>query len=145
MPQIQESTIIYADRDRLWALMTTPQDILQWFVGLDTLEASADYPAAGSSQNWTYKVMGLEFKGANTVTESVPGEAIHYSLSGLMTGTMNYDLREAVGGGIQLDVHIDYQMSGGLLGKLAEPVVHQMNAGNARKSIQNLKNLAEAT
>ena len=34
-------------------------------------------------------------------------------------------------------------LSGGVLGKIAEPVVHQTNAGNLKKSLANLKKLAE--
>jgi hypothetical protein len=142
MPNVKEGILISADRDTLWSLLTTPGSILQWYEGLETLEATPDYPAVGSVMRWTYKVGGIEFKGTHTVLSITPGAAISYKLEGLIMGTENWRVSETRGG-LQLDVENTYTMSGGVLGKLAEPVVHQMNLSNAKKSLAKLKQMAE--
>ncbi len=142
MPNVKEGILIGADRDTLWSLLTTPDSILQWYEGLDSLEATPDYPAIGSVMRWTYKVGGLEFKGTHTVRSITPGAVIGYQLDGLITGMETWRVSETQGG-LRLDVENTYTMSGGVLGKLAEPVVHQMNLGNAKKSLATLKKMAE--
>lgn len=143
MPKFSDSTTINVSAEQLWGYLTTREDILQWFEGLDTLQLSADYPAVGATQTWTYKVMGVEFKGKNTVTTSLPGARITYQMEGLMNGTMDYQITP-VSEGVKLEFEVDYTISGGVLGKLAEPVAHQMNVGNGKKSLENLKRLAES-
>jgi uncharacterized protein YndB with AHSA1/START domain len=142
MPNFKDSVQIRTDRQTLWSLLTTVSSILQWYEGLDTLEATADYPAPGSTLKWTYKVAGIEFKGTQTVLAATPGEVIRYQLDGLISGTQDWRITETPSG-LQLEVDVTYSMSGGVLGKLAEPVVHQMNVSNGKKSLSNLKQLAE--
>lgn len=142
MPNFKDSVQIRTDRQTLWSLLTTVSSILQWYEGLDTLEETADYPAPGSALKWTYKVAGIEFKGTQTVLAVTPGEVIRYQLDGLITGTQDWRISESPSG-LQLTVDVTYSMSGGVLGKLAEPVVHQMNVSNGKKSLSNLKQLAE--
>jgi hypothetical protein len=67
---------------------------------------------------------------------------IRYQLDGLITGTQDWRITETPSG-LQLNADVTYTMSGGILGKLAEPMVHQMNVSNGKKSLSNLKQLAE--
>jgi uncharacterized membrane protein len=143
MPDFKDSVQIRTDRQTLWSHLTTVNSILQWYEGLDSLEATSDYPSPGSSLKWTYKVAGIEFKGTQTVLAVTPGEVIRYQLDGLITGTQDWQITETPSG-LQLEVDVTYLMSGGILGKLAEPVVHQMNVNNGKKSLSKLKQLAEA-
>lgn len=142
MPTITESGVISASRERVWDLLTNADAILQWFEGLDTVVLSPNYPEAGATLDWTYKVMGIEFKGTNTSIAADPGSLISLKMDGLMSGQMDYRLTDTPDG-TRLELEVEYRMSGGALGKLAEPVVHRMNAGNAKKSLDNLKALAE--
>jgi carbon monoxide dehydrogenase subunit G len=142
MAHLSESITVNASRETIWSLLTTPAKILQWFVGLDTVNASADYPAVGSYIEGAYKVMGIELKAKQTVTAMTPGEAIHYQLEGIVSGAQHWDVTPA-GDGLQITVTMDYTMSGGVLGRVAEPAVHQVNLANAKKSLENIKQLAE--
>jgi uncharacterized protein YndB with AHSA1/START domain len=142
MAHANDSIVINTDPETLWSLLTVPDQILQWTEGVDTINATADYPNKGSSFAWTYKVAGLNLKGTYRVTEVTPGEKIHYTIEGFVNGTQDWDLSQS-GKAIKVDVVTDYEMSGGVLGKIAEPVVHQTNAGNLKKSLANLKKMAE--
>lgn len=142
MAHLSESIMVNASSETIWSLLTTPGKILEWFVGLDTVNASADYPAVGSHVEGAYKVMGIELKATQTVTAMTPGTAIHYQLEGIVSGTQNWTVTPA-GGGHQVTVEMNYNMSGGVLGRLAEPAVHQVNLTNAKKSLENIKQLAE--
>ncbi|GAB4544924.1 MAG: hypothetical protein OHK0023_02430 [Anaerolineae bacterium] len=142
MPQLSESIVIHADRAKIWQLLTTPSDILRWFAGLDSLDAAPNYPAVGSTITGAYKVMGIELKATQTVIAATEGESLRYTLEGVVNGTQNWSLN-ATDNGVELTMAMDYSMSGGVLGKLAEPAVHSVNVTNAKKSLESLKMLAE--
>jgi uncharacterized protein YndB with AHSA1/START domain len=143
MARLTESTTINASRETIWHLLTTPGYIVQWFVGLDAVNATADYPAVGSRIEGGIKVLGIELESRQTVTTMTPGEAIEYRLEGVVSGTQNWRVEE-VGGGYQVTVDMEYSLTGGVLGRVAEPAVHQINVQNGRQSLVNLKGMAEA-
>jgi carbon monoxide dehydrogenase subunit G len=142
MQHISESVSINATPSAVWTLLTTPDLILKWFAGIDTIQASPDYPAVGSQISGSYKVMGIELKATQTVQALQPNSAIHYTLEGLVNGTQRWEIAET-GSGVTLSMSMDYSMSGGVLGKLAEPAVHQVNLNNAKQSLANIKAMAE--
>ncbi len=142
MPTAKERITIRTDRDTLWALLTAPDQILQWYAGVDSMKSTPNFPAVGSSLEWTHKVMGVELKGTNTVQEIKPGALVRYQLSGMITGTWDWRVTEGAGG-LELETEADYKIGGGVLGKIAEPVFHQTNVANARKSLENVKKMAE--
>jgi uncharacterized protein YndB with AHSA1/START domain len=143
MRNFKASILIHASKDDIWALLTTPDRFLSWFVGLDTCQASPNFPQVGGSLAWTYKLLAAELHGTNTLTEVKPGEVLRYRLAGLMNGTMDYVLSETPDG-VRVEFSTSYTMSGGVLGKFAEPIAHQTNVENAKKSLVNLKRLSEA-
>ncbi|MFQ3535172.1 MAG: SRPBCC family protein [Aggregatilineales bacterium] len=143
MQHISESITINAAPAAVWALLTTPDLILKWFAGIDSIEASPDFPAVGSTISGSYKVMGIELKATQTVQAMQPNSSIHYTLEGVVNGTQHWAIAET-GGAVTLSMTMDYSMSGGVLGKLAEPAVHQVNLSNAKQSLANIKAMAES-
>lgn len=143
MPRERESVVANASRDTVWTLLTNASHFTDWYVGLDTVTASPDYPAVGSKLHGKYKVMGLEFTVTLTVNRISPGTDIVYTMEGVVNGTQEWQITDTTGG-VEISVAVDYAMSGGVLGKLAEPVVHQANVNNFRKTLANVKQQVEA-
>ncbi len=143
MRSFKASVMIHADKETIWSLLTTPNRFLEWFVGLDTCKATPNFPAVGESLAWTYKLLAAELKGLNPLVEVRPNEGLRYKLEGLMNGTMDYVLADTPDG-VKLEFSTNYTMSGGVFGRLAEPVAHQTNVENAQKSLMNLKRMSEA-
>ena len=142
MPTVTDSVEMQTDRETLWDILTDREKILQWFEGLDTCEPTPDYPNVGSMIKATYKVAGVSFAVTNTVKKVIPGQEIHYQMDGLISGTQDWVVSETANG-LRLDFQSEYKMSVGVLGKIAEPVVQQMNITNSRKSMAKIKQLAE--
>ena len=144
MASLKDGIVINTTSEKLWPFLTTPDLIRKWLEGIEFVSTKGNYPEVGSSFEWAYKVAGLALKGTNTVAELVPGQAIHYKVQGLLTGTQNWDISQA-GGGVRVDVDNEYELGGGVLGKVAEPLVHQSNAATLKKSLANLKQQAESS
>ncbi len=143
MPTFTESIQIRADRKVVWSVIVDPAKVPHWYEGMETYDADYQQVQVGGTAKWTYRTMGLEFKGTTKMLEVTPGAFLRCELDGLIKGIQEFKLSEAAGGTL-LEVTTDYHMSGGVLGKLAEPVVHQMNLNNAKKSVANIKQMAEA-
>jgi uncharacterized protein YndB with AHSA1/START domain len=142
MPRAFDRITIQADRDKIWALLTTPADIPRWYAAVDAVTASEDFPATGSSFEWRATLAVIELSGKSEVADVQSGSLIRYTLSGMLSGTWTWTLRE-VPAGLQVEYDANYHLTGGVVTRLLEPAVHQINIANARKSLEALKHLAE--
>jgi carbon monoxide dehydrogenase subunit G len=141
MARIHESVEIDASADAVKRLLTTPSEILKWYEGIASLTPSANYPAVGSTVEGAMKVLAVEIKAKQTVLDNSP-TLLRYQLDGMASGTQSWSL-SAAGSKTRLELDTEFQLIGGVLGKLAEPAVLNMLGSNARKSLENLKKLAE--
>lgn len=142
MEKIDERVTIQADIDTVMGLLLSAKLIPRWYEGADAATASEGFPAPGSTLTTTYKVAGLDLKNTLTVVEYDHGTAIRYMIEGAIKGTFDWFISEGEGG-VTVRHVVEYEMSGGAIGRLAMPLVHRSNVSNAKKTMQNLKALAE--
>jgi hypothetical protein len=91
----------------------------------------------------TYKSGGVKFDINQTVLERIEGQSSKFQMEGMITGT-NQWVYQPEGEGTLVKATFEYEMPGGVLGKLADKmVVERMNVENLEKSLENLKKLAE--
>ncbi len=142
MEKIKESVTINADMDTIMGLLLSAKLVPRWYEGADTAEASEDFPAPGSTLKTSYKVAGMDLKSTLTVVELDPGTALKYTVEGPIKGTFDW-LFDVGDDNVTVTHVVEYEMSGGAIGKLAMPLVHRTNKSNAKKTMVNLKKLAE--
>jgi carbon monoxide dehydrogenase subunit G len=121
----------------------SPEQIPEWFEGVESVEVDDAYPEIGGRIDVTYNAAGITLKTAGTVVELIPGQkyAARYEgmASGLQTWTYTPD-----GEGTLLSLHFDYEMAGGGIGKVVDKlVVERQNKKNFEQSLHNLKALLE--
>lgn len=92
MQHISESISINAAPEAVWRLLTTPDLILRWFAGIDSVEASADFPAVGSTISGAYSVLGIQLKATQTVQAMQPNQSIAYTLEGVVNGSQRWEI-----------------------------------------------------
>ena len=75
--------------------------------------------------------------------ERTEGQSAKYKMEGMITGT-NHWVFTPEGEGTLVKATFDYEMPGGVLGKLADKmIVERMNIENLEKSLNILKKLVE--
>jgi len=90
-----------------------------------------------------YKSGGAKFDITQTVLERTEGQGAKYQMEGMITGTNSWVFTPE-GEGTLVKAIFNYEMPGGVLGKLADKmIVERMNIENLEKSLENLKKLAE--
>lgn len=121
----------------------SPQNWNQWFVGVENVEPSANYPQEGSSLKVQYKTSGIGFDIQQTLVKFVPNQTTVFQMDGMITGTQTWT-GTPEGDGVWINVLFDYEMAGGGMGKLLDKlVIERMNTKNLEDSLQNLKQMIE--
>ena len=97
----------------------------------------------GQRFEWTYKMLGIQFKGETEVTEVIQNErCVEKTKAGIeSTWVYTYEPHE---GGTKLSMDIDYKVPVPVLGKLAEKLVLKTNEREAELALENIKTIVEA-
>ena len=143
MAKVERSILIHASGDKIDVITRDGKRLAEWYAGVEKAEPDEVYPNPGGKIVMTYKSGGAKFDITQTVLERTEGQSAKYQMEGMITGTNSWVFTPE-GEGTQVTATFDYEMPGGVLGKLADKmVVERMNTENLEKSLQNLKKLVE--
>jgi len=143
MAKVERSILINAPGDRIDEITRDGRRLTEWYTGIEKAEPDEGYPNPGGKLVMTYKSGGVKFDITQTVLERTEGKSAKYKMEGMITGTNDW-IYTPEGEGTLVKATFDYEMPGGVLGKLADKmVVERMNIENLEKSLENLKKLAE--
>ena len=141
MPTINNSINISAPVETVFAYVTNPTNLPEWFVGL-TEVTDVSGSGVGQRNRWTYSMIGIPFHGESTITEQVPNQRSVSKQEGGMTSIIAFTF-EPHEGGTKLDFEVDYTIPVPVLGKLAEKVVFKRNQRETEMGLANLKERLE--
>ena len=141
MPTINRSINISAPVEKVFAYVTDPMNLPEWFVGL-TEVTDVSGSGVGQHNRWTYSMIGIPFHGRSEITEQVPNQRSVSKQEGGLTSIITFTFATHEGG-TKLDVDIDYTIPIPVLGKLAEKVVFKRNQREVQLSMENLKGTME--
>jgi hypothetical protein len=76
------STLITAERDRIWRALTNPNELIRWDDQLvELLDPVSDYPQLGQQIRWRYQIGSVPIVVHQTVQEVQPGERLQSAIS----------------------------------------------------------------
>jgi len=76
------STLITAERDRVWRALTTPSELVRWDDQvLELLDPLPDYPQLGQQVRWRCRIGTVPIVVHQTIQEVSPGERLHSAIS----------------------------------------------------------------
>jgi len=143
MAKVERSILINASGDQIDVITQDGKRLAEWYAGVEKAEPDDVYPNPGGKIIMTYKSGGAKFDITQTVLERIDGQSAKYQMEGMITGT-NHWVFAPEGEGTRVTATFDYEMPGGVLGKLADKmIVERMNTENLEKSLENLKKLVE--
>jgi hypothetical protein len=92
------STLITAERDRIWRALTTPNELIRWDDQLvELLDPVSDYPQLGQQVRWRYQIGSVPIVVHQTVREVQPGERLQSAISrGVFCFDETYTLADEV-------------------------------------------------
>ena len=143
MTTLERSIFINASPEAIEAVSLDGWRLPEWYAGIEQAEPDDVYPEPGGRADVVYKAAGVTFNIIMTSLELTRGQSSAYQMEGMITGTNRWTFTPE-GEGTWLIATFEYEMPGGVLGKVADRlVVERMNAENLERSLENLKALVE--
>jgi carbon monoxide dehydrogenase subunit G len=142
MESIAKSIQIDRSVDRVFAYLDDPKSVVEWLPGMIEVR---DVQGSGLGQQhcWTYRIVGLPFKGQNVVIEHVPNEKRVVQSIGSIESVWTYTTTPNHAG-TQLRIQIDYTVPIPVLGKLTEKLVVKRSVRELDLALENVKDICEA-
>lgn len=76
------STLITAERDRVWRALTAPSELIRWDEQIiELLDPVPDYPQLGQQVRWRCRIGSIPIVVHQTIQEVQPGERLQSAIS----------------------------------------------------------------
>jgi coenzyme Q-binding protein COQ10 len=145
MAQITQSIKINAPLSAVFDYVTNPENWTRYVTSLvDVRNVSDEVPKAGTTFEWTYRMLGVNNDGKGSIVEFEKGSKFAMAMEGSFpikeTFTFQGDEKSA-----DLNFEIKYDVPGKVLGVIADKlVVERMNVKEAIAVLNKIKDICEA-
>ena len=118
MAKVERSITVNASVDKVFAYITDPKNEMEW---LPSNTDVRDITGQGVGQKWgyTFKMMGLPFKGEDEVLEYTPNQRYVTKSTGGIRSTWTWTFKSE-DGGTKLNIIVEYTIPVPVLGKVGE-------------------------
>ncbi len=142
MAEITRSITINKRVQKVYSYLRHVENQREWLPSITDIQDVHGY-GVGQRFRWTYKMMGLPFKGVGEVTEDIPDERCVIKTIGGIFSTWIWtfkpeDFRTHV------NLVVEYTIPVPVLGKVGEWLVSRQNEREADLAMANLKDLLES-
>lgn len=142
MAKVQRSVTINAPVEKVFSYITNPSNDPEWQAGaIEVREVTGQ--GVGQRYGWTYKIMGISFKGESEVIEYVPNQHYSHKSTGGIVSSWTFSFK-AEGGGTRLDFTVEFTVPVPVLGKFAERMVIRQTEREADHATASLKEILES-
>jgi uncharacterized membrane protein len=143
MTTVQRSISVNAAPHMIEAYSRHAESWPDWFPGVVGVSVDDAYPDVGSAAQVAFQAAGTTFELTLIVLDYVPGERVDYELQGMARGYASFVLADD-GGAQRVDAQIEYELPGGVLGRIADRTVIEQRVDAAlEEALHNLKAGAE--
>lgn len=145
MAHITRTININAPLSRVFDYVTNPENWTRYVTSLiDVKNVSNKTPVAGTTFEWVYRMLGMNFSGKGSITEYEKDKKFVLRMEGAFPIKETYHF-ERDKKGTKLTFEIDYEMPGQLLGVIAKSrVIEKLNIREADTVLEKVKTLCEA-
>lgn len=138
MAKIEKSIYIEAAVEKVFAFMAEPSNLPQIWPSLMEVRNVQPLPNGGYTYDWTYKLAGVRVEGHAEWVEFVKNQRVVDRNESGIPSTFVWTYK-GENNGTRVNLSVDYTLSGAVLSRVAEPIVHKMNEHEADVVLANLK------
>ena len=143
MPQIQESIVIDAPVEKVFAYVTDPHNRPEFWPSLVEVKDVEQLPNGGTKLRWFYKMAGIRSEGTGETIEHVPNEISVDDNKGGVSSLIKWKV-EPHGEGTKFTFEGDYEVNIPMLRKLARSFLIRVNEQEVKTLLANVKAKMEA-
>ena len=142
MAKVEQSITINAPVEKVFSYVCDPMNQLEWLPSMtDVRDITGE--GVGQKFGWTYKMMGISFKGETEVVESVANQRRIIKSTGGIQSTWTWTFKSENGKTV-VNLAVEYTIPVPVLGKVAEQLVLRQNEREAALSMTNIKERLES-
>jgi len=142
MAKVEQSITINAPVEKVFSYVCDPMNQLEWLPSMtDVRDITGE--GVGQKFGWTYKMMGISFKGETEVVESVANQRRIIKSTGGIQSTWTWTFKSENGKTV-VNLAVEYTIPVPVLGKVAEQLVLRQNKREAALSMTNIKERLES-
>lgn len=145
MGHISNSININSPLPKVFEYVTNPQNWTRYVPSLISVKnVSNDPPVKGTTFDWTYRVLGMNFKGKGSVTAYSKDKKFAIKMYGAFPITETF-IFEGDANSTILSFEVSYELPGKVLSVVSKmPVIERVHTREAGEVIRRLKDLCEA-
>jgi len=137
-----DSIVIEAPLPEVFAYVNDLTTMPNWLTGLVEVR-NVIGTGVGQQCDWTFKMIGVELRGAAVVVDCVPNERCTHQSIGMLSSDWT-NIVEPHEDGTKLIVEVEYTLPGAVLGKLAEHLTIRRMKRDLHSSLLNVKEMLES-
>ena len=142
MAKVEQSITVNAPVEKVFSYLCDPMNQLEWLPSMtDVRDIKGE--GVGQKHSWTYKMMGVSFKGENEVVESVANQRRVVKSAGGIQSMWTWTFKSENSNTV-VNLTVEYTIPVPVLGKVAERMVLRQNEREAELAMANIKERLES-
>ncbi len=142
MPSYENSIVIDAALSDVFAYVNEPKTFPDWVHGMIDVR-NVIGAGEGQQYEWTFKMVGIQFRGQSVAVNYVQDECAAYQSIGMIESIWT-NVVEPLGQKTKLIIKVEYSIPTPVLGKLAEAIMLRRNRRGLDATLLNVKEVLEA-
>lgn len=142
MVGVSHTVRIGAPVEEVFAHVDDPENHVEMTPSIAAITNVEPLENGGKRLDYTYEMVGVSLTGTMATPEYAENERIVFEMDGDLSGTLTWTF-EAVDGATEVTYAAEYDLPGGVLGKVAEPIAVRYNERELRTTLENLRDRIE--
>jgi uncharacterized membrane protein len=142
MARVERSITIDAPVEKVFSYLTDLNNQLEWVPSMTDVRGITGQEV-GQKFGWTYKFMGIPFKGESEIIERVPNQRSVVKSKGGIDSTWTWTFRPENDQTV-VNMVVEYTIPVPVLGKVGERLVLRQNEREADLAMANIKERLES-
>jgi uncharacterized membrane protein len=141
LPSYENSIVIQAPLGEVFAYVSDPRKFPDWVNGMIEVRNLIG-AGEGAQYEWTFQMVGMQFRGQSVVVNYVENECAAYQSIGMIESLWT-NIVDPQDGGTKLTMKLEYAIPTPVLGKLAERLILRRNKRGLDASLMNAQEALE--
>jgi len=137
----RNSIVVKAPVNEVFAYVNDPSTMHEWLPGMIEVRNVVG-SGAGQQYEWTYKMVGVLFRGQDVVVDYIENECATHQAIGMIHSSWTNKVAPHEDGTL-VSVEIEYAMPRAVLAKLLKHLAERRSARSLDSALLNLKEMLE--
>ena len=141
MAKIKRSFVVNVPAEKVFSYLSDSTKLPEWIPGLFNVR-DIKGKGVGQCSSWTYKMMGMPFKGKSVCIEYTPNERIAIKTKGGITSIWDWTFKSQSNSTL-VNLVLEYNIPIPIIGNISSRLILRQNEREADMAVANIKQRLE--